>query len=201
MLRCCGLAELNVGQPEDSKDMKELSMLLTEDYFPGSIWLRGIRAKILFYRHGMQFLIFTKPISDPMNALLDVQGCVRQFERMLAKDPFRADEIAFISNVYYSTGLTDKFNSLTSDVLPNLDADRPEVCCAIANHWSMRGDHEKAVKYLKRATELDRTFYQAWTLMGHEYLELNHNTHAAIESYRRAIGELVDELERVEADS
>ena len=33
---------------------------------------------------------------------------------------------------------------------------------------------------------LDRNFLSAWTLMGHEYVEMK-NTHAAIESYRRAV--------------
>ena len=33
---------------------------------------------------------------------------------------------------------------------------------------------------------LDRSFLSAWTLMGHEFVEMK-NTHAAIESYRRAV--------------
>jgi anaphase-promoting complex subunit 8 len=46
--------------------------------------------------------------------------------------------------------------------------------------------HEKAVQYFRRALTLDRSCLSAWTLMGHEYVELK-NTHAAIESYRRAV--------------
>jgi anaphase-promoting complex subunit 8 len=55
------------------------------------------------------------------------------------------------------------------------------------NHYSLRAEHEKAVKYFRRATELDRTYLSAWTLMGHEYVEMK-NSHAAIEAYRRAVG-------------
>jgi len=40
--------------------------------------------------------------------------------------------------------------------------------------------------YFRRALTLDRTFLSAWTLMGHEFVEMK-NTHAAIESYRRAV--------------
>lgn len=40
--------------------------------------------------------------------------------------------------------------------------------------------------YFRRALTLDRQFLSAWTLMGHEYIELK-NTQAAIESYRRAV--------------
>ena len=40
--------------------------------------------------------------------------------------------------------------------------------------------------YFRRALTLDRNFLPAWTLMGHEYMEMK-NTHAAIESYRRVV--------------
>jgi anaphase-promoting complex subunit 8 len=40
--------------------------------------------------------------------------------------------------------------------------------------------------YFRRALTLDRNFLSAWTLMGHEYVEMK-NTHAALESYRRAV--------------
>jgi anaphase-promoting complex subunit 8 len=42
------------------------------------------------------------------------------------------------------------------------------------------------VLYFKRAIKLDHKFLSAWTLMGHEYLEMK-NTQAAIESYRTAV--------------
>lgn len=57
----------------------------------------------------------------------------------------------------------------------------------VGNHYSLRAEHEKAVKYFRRATQLDRTYLSAWTLMGHEYVEMK-NSHAAIEAYRRAVG-------------
>jgi anaphase-promoting complex subunit 8 len=56
----------------------------------------------------------------------------------------------------------------------------------IGNHYSLRADHEKAIRYFRRATQLDRTYLSAWTLMGHEYVEMK-NSHAAIEAYRRAV--------------
>jgi anaphase-promoting complex subunit 8 len=62
----------------------------------------------------------------------------------------------------------------------------PESCCVIGNYYSLRGDHHKAVIYFKRAIKLDNKFLSAWTLMGHEYLEMK-NTNAAIESYRSAV--------------
>ena len=78
-------------------------------------------------------------------------------------------KLAFIAQLATST---DKF--------------RPETCCVVGNYYSLKSEHEKAVMYFRRALTLDRDFLSAWTLMGHEYVEMK-NTHAAIESYRRAV--------------
>ena len=66
------------------------------------------------------------------------------------------------------------------------DKFRPETCCVVGNYYALKSEHEKAVMYFRRALTLDRNFLAAWTLMGHEYVEMK-NTHAAIESYRRAV--------------
>lgn len=66
------------------------------------------------------------------------------------------------------------------------DKFRPETCCVVGNYYALKSEHEKAVMYFRRALTLDRSFLSAWTLMGHEYVEMK-NTHAAIESYRRAV--------------
>ena len=57
----------------------------------------------------------------------------------------------------------------------------------LGNYYSLRGDHEKAVLYFKQALKLNPKHVVAWTLLGHEFVELK-NTSAAIESYRRATG-------------
>ena len=51
---------------------------------------------------------------------------------------------------------------------------------------SLKGEHEKAVLYFRRALKLNRSFLSAWTLMGHEYVELK-NTAAAVDAYRHAV--------------
>lgn len=45
----------------------------------------------------------------------------------------------------------------------------------------------KAIQYIQRALRLDPNKTDAYTLMGHEYVELQ-NTSAAIQSYRKALG-------------
>lgn len=55
------------------------------------------------------------------------------------------------------------------------------------NYYSLRSQHEKAALYFQRALKLNPRYLGAWTLMGHEYMEMK-NTSAAIQAYRWAFG-------------
>ena len=62
----------------------------------------------------------------------------------------------------------------------------PETCCVAGNYYSLKGQHERAITYFQRGLRVNPHFLSAWTLMGHEYVEL-HNTAAAVACYREAI--------------
>lgn len=47
-----------------------------------------------------------------------------------------------------------------------------------------------AITYFQRALKLNPKYLAAWTLMGHEFMEVK-NTNAAIQSYRKAVGKFV----------
>ena len=64
------------------------------------------------------------------------------------------------------------------------------MASSTGNLYSFRGEREKAITYFQRALRLDPNFLAAWTLLGHEYLELK-SWNAAIEAYRRAVGKSV----------
>lgn len=49
-----------------------------------------------------------------------------------------------------------------------------------------------AITYFQRALKLNPKYLAAWTLMGHEFMEVK-NTNAAIQSYRKAVGKLTHE--------
>jgi tetratricopeptide (TPR) repeat protein len=139
-----------------------------------------------------------------MHVPVDFGQAEDQFEQIFLIDPYRIDDIDVFSNILYVTDNRLKLSRLAHEFL-ELDKDRPEICCLVGmfvcsldftdminclppgNHYSLRAEHEKAVKYFRRATQLDRTYLSAWTLMGHEYVEMK-NSHAAIEAYRRAVG-------------
>ncbi|EXJ93828.1 anaphase-promoting complex subunit 8 [Capronia coronata CBS 617.96] len=107
------------------------------------------------------------------------------FQDLLTAHPHRLDGLDHYSNILYVMADRPKLAFL-AHLATSVDKFRPETCCVVGNYYSLCSQHEKAVMYFRRALTLDRNFLSAWTLMGHEYIELK-NTHAAIESYRRAI--------------
>lgn len=154
-----------IHQPSEH-ELKLCEMLLSPGMFPHSAWIMSGRACVLYHMH-------------------DFQEAERQFDAVLAIDPYRVDNIDVYSNILYVTDSRLKLSKFAHEFLGR-DRDRPEICCLVGNHYSLRADHEKAIKYFRRAIQLDRTYLAAWTLMGHEYVELK-NAHAAIDSYRRAV--------------
>ena len=117
--------------------------------------------------------------------MLDLQEAESIFSSLLHDDPYRLDAFADYSNILYVMEARPKLAFLAQAATAT-DKFRPETCCVVGNYYALKSEHEKAVMYFRRALTLDRNFLGAWTLMGHEYVEMK-NTHAAIESYRRAV--------------
>lgn len=107
------------------------------------------------------------------------------FEELFREDPTRLDEMDVYSNMLYINEERDKLAYIAQAAI-KVDRYRAETCCIVANWYSLKGEHERAVSFYQRALTLNHDYLSAWTLMGHEYIELK-NTHAAIESYRAAV--------------
>lgn len=107
------------------------------------------------------------------------------FEQLQKRDPRRLENMDVYSNILYVKEAKAKLSSL-AHMAAETDKYCPETCCIIGNYYSLKSEHEKAVTYFKRALRLNRKYLSAWTLMGHEYVELK-NTSAAIEAYRKAV--------------
>ncbi|KAJ6601412.1 hypothetical protein DFH09DRAFT_970084 [Mycena vulgaris] len=140
--------------------------LLSPAFFPESLWIMSLRANVLYNLHAY-------PQAED------------QLDTVMALDPYRIDDLDVFANILYAVENKEKLCMLAQFFLV-LNKDRPEVCCLLGCHYSLRAEHEKSVKYFRRATELDRTCFGAWTLMGIEYLEMT-NPQAAVESFRRAV--------------
>jgi anaphase-promoting complex subunit 8 len=110
------------------------------------------------------------------------------FAKLHAADPHQLEGMDVYSNVLFVLERRPQLSNLAKR-MSSTDRFRSETCCVIGNMYSLQGEHEKAVQYFRKALKLNRQYLAAWTLMGHEYVELK-NTHAAIESYRRAVGKV-----------
>ncbi|KAK2858424.1 hypothetical protein FQN49_004750 [Arthroderma sp. PD_2] len=137
-----------------------------EGIFPSSSFLKTQRA--LLYYHSKDF-----------------EEASHLFSELLINSPHRLDCLDHYSNILYVMGARPQL-AFIAQLATATDKFRPETCCVVGNYYSLKSEHEKAVMYFRRALTLDRNFLSAWTLMGHEYIEMK-NTHAAIESYRRAV--------------
>lgn len=56
----------------------------------------------------------------------------------------------------------------------------------LGNMYSLKGNHSKSVLYFKKVVRMNPFNVTAWTLLGHEYIEMK-NSPAAIISYRQAL--------------
>ncbi|KAJ1442435.1 Tetratricopeptide-like helical domain superfamily [Sesbania bispinosa] len=107
------------------------------------------------------------------------------FEELLRNDPYRVEDMDMYSNVLYAKECFSALSYLAHRVFMT-DKYRPESCCIIGNYYSLKGQHEKSVMYFRRALKLNKNYLSAWTLMGHEFVEMK-NTPAAVDAYRRAV--------------
>jgi anaphase-promoting complex subunit 8 len=105
------------------------------------------------------------------------------FEELREVDPYRVENMDTYSNLLY---VRESHSSLShlAHVCSKIDKYSPETCCITGNYYSLKGNHAVAVTYFQRALMVDPKYQSAWTLMGHEFLEMR-NTASAIESYRR----------------
>lgn len=115
----------------------------------------------------------------------DLEKAINGFQDLLKIDPYRLDNMDIYSNLLYVREMRVELSNL-AHITCDIDKYRIETCCVIGNFYSLRAQHEKAVLYFQRALRLNPNYLSAWTLMGHEYMEMK-NTNFAIQAYRQAI--------------
>jgi len=115
----------------------------------------------------------------------DYESSLDFFNKIFFLDPFRSENLDILSNILYVKENQNDLGKLSLNCFEN-NKYCPETCCVLGNYYSLIGDHTKAAIYFKRAISLDRNFLAAYTLLGHEYLELK-NIASAIEAYNDAV--------------
>lgn len=115
----------------------------------------------------------------------EVDIAMDMFRKLTKDDPYRLENMDAYSNLLYVKEMRAELSHLAHHVA-EVDKYRAETCCVIGNFYSLRSEHQKAVQSFQRALRLRPSFLSAWTLMGHEYMELK-NINAAMRCYRQAI--------------
>ncbi|XP_022657473.1 cell division cycle protein 23 homolog isoform X2 [Varroa jacobsoni] len=113
-----------------------------------------------------------------------VCSAIQLFRQVRSLDPYRLQQLDVYSNLLYVVHHETELTYL-AHFCADVNKYCKETCAIIANFLSLRGQHEKAVEYYRRALKLDPEYSQGWTLMGHECLEIKDTT-SAIEAYRQA---------------
>lgn len=127
----------------------------------------------------------TSQIALAQYTLRDYDQAQETFELVRHQDPYRLDNIDTYSNILYVKEMKAELSYL-AHVLIKINRYSPECCCVIGNFYSLKGQHERAILYFSRALKLNATCLAAWTLLGHECVELR-NTAAAVQCYQRAV--------------
>ncbi|KAN0033276.1 hypothetical protein ACTA71_002700 [Dictyostelium dimigraforme] len=107
------------------------------------------------------------------------------FERLIELEPNRLENIDIYSNILYVRDKKAALSMLAHKAM-KIEKYCPETCCIIGNYYSLKLEHDKAILYFQRALKLNDRYLSAWTLIGHEFLEIK-NVSAAINAYRKAV--------------
>lgn len=148
--------------------LEEFDALL--QHFPTSAFLKGRKAKCLHERK-------------------DVDAAKALYAAVHRLDPYRLELMDDYSNVLFVLNAKLELAQLAIDC-QSTDVYRAETNCVLGNYYGLTRRHELSLQHFRRAVAVDPLCVSAWTLMGHEYVEVK-NTNAAIEAYRAAVA--VDE--------
>ncbi|CAH2053554.1 unnamed protein product, partial [Thlaspi arvense] len=87
------------------------------------------------------------------------------------KSPYALEGMDTYSTVLYHLKEEMRLGYLAQELI-SIDRLSPESWCAVGNYYSLRKDHETALKMFRRAFQLDERFTYAYTLCGHEFAAL-----------------------------
>lgn len=106
------------------------------------------------------------------------------FTELRQKHPYKVESMELFSNMLFVQGNLSALSEL-AQTFSKIDKFRPETLCIIGNLFSLSEKHEDAIEQFSLALRFDPNFNFAWTLIGHEYVEIS-NFSAATAAYTKA---------------
>jgi len=107
------------------------------------------------------------------------------FEEIHRLYPQRVDSMEIYSTALWQLQDSHKLSALCAEMTTQA-REAPQSWCIAGNCFSLEKQHEAAVECLERAIRLDPRFGYAYSLLGHELIDLNDLTRAS-QSFRQAV--------------
>lgn len=115
----------------------------------------------------------------------EYETCANVFKRVHESEPFRLDYMDIYSSALWQLQQEVELSALAQDML-NLDKTSPVTWCVAGNCFSLHKEHDIAIKFFKRAVQVDADFVYSYTLLGHEYV-LTEELDNAMDCFRSAV--------------
>lgn len=117
--------------------------------------------------------------------MVEYPESARAFEQSRRADPTRTESCEVYSTVLWHLRRETRLSHLAQELV-SIDRLSPETWCVLGNCFSLQKEHETALRFFKRALQLDPKCSYAHTLCGHEFFA-NEDFEKAMTSYRAAI--------------
>lgn len=116
---------------------------------------------------------------------LENSSAIEFFERVRMLDPYRVDQMNLFSNALFIREEELKLSEL-ADFFNTSHKYTFETCIILANYYSSKKMHDKAIEFLRRGIRIRPEDAETYILLGQELLQTK-NHQSAILAYRKAI--------------
>ncbi|KAH8303778.1 hypothetical protein KR018_002414 [Drosophila ironensis] len=115
----------------------------------------------------------------------EYEAAVAIFEAIHKAEPCRLDYMEIYSSSLWHLQREVELSALAQDLITQNKAS-PVTWCVSGNCFSLQKEHETAIKFFKRAVQVDPDFVYSYTLLGHE-LVLTEEFDKAMDYFRAAV--------------
>ena len=99
--------------------------------------------------------------------------------------PYHLEGLEYYSTVLWHLQKEIQLSSLAQELI-EYDKLSPETWCVVGNCFSLHKEHDAAIKFFQRATQINSNFVYAYNLLGHEYF-LIEEMEKGLSCFRKAI--------------
>ena len=119
--------------------------------------------------------------------LVDYPTALRYWQQLRTLHPHHLTTLDLYSTALWQCKRDTLLASLAHSLTPH-HATHPTTAVVLGNTFSLQREHDTALRFFRRAVQLDPHYAYGWVLIGHECVALE-EWDRAVEAYRRAIGE------------